>query len=161
MAMVDYPYPSDFVTPMPANPVRVACGLIRNTTEGGHSHFDVLQSLNALINVFLNYTGALPCHDVMGEIVSDVTSPEAAVAAGGASSSSSTLSPSPSSSDDGGGHLPGFRGLGNITSAWNYQACTELPMEPVTNGGTGFCECQCKCECGSAASIGMLLYVPN
>jgi Serine carboxypeptidase S28 len=34
MAMVNYPYPAEFLAPLPAWPVRAACGLITNNSDG-------------------------------------------------------------------------------------------------------------------------------
>eukprot|EP01079_Euglenida_sp_SAG-EU17-18_P005953 gene5954-5842_t len=89
MALADYPDACDFVTPMPAYPVRVGCSTMLGPA---HSDMEVLSSLRMLINVFLNYTGQLPCHEVMGEIVG------------------------PPWED-----RERLQGIGNITLAWNYQ----------------------------------------
>jgi hypothetical protein len=129
----------------------------------------------SMIGVFLNYTGALACADVLGEIVGIGRS--ALILARSIGAQRASASP----------------GLGNITTTWNYQVaappvrlrrtrpepalarfpekrdapmphrirtgghaghacdalrtggsdalrqvCTELPMEPSTNGGDGF-----------------------
>jgi hypothetical protein len=109
MAMLDYPYPCDFVTPMPGNPVNYGCKRMLNRSDS-----DVMSRLKGFIDVFLNYTGQIKCHDVVGEVVGGTARP----------------------AESGLGF--GLGGLGNITRSWNYQACTELPLEPVTNGGEGF-----------------------
>ena len=104
LAMLDYPYAATFVTNMPANPVRVACDRLLKADE-------ILYGMNDAINVFVNYTGELPCHNISMEMV------------GGDSNANSILSPPPS--------------LGSIYRTWNYQACTQLILEPLTSDGNG------------------------
>ena len=123
MAMVDYPFAASFVTPMPANPVSYAC----NATATLHNESDdtlLMQGLATVINVFVNFTAQLSCHNISQELLS--------------SSSSSSLGPSLGPSL---GHVRGCGGhhsLGNINRPWNYQACTELILEPLTSDGDGF-----------------------
>ena len=100
LAMLDYPYASAFVAPMPANPVRVACGRVAAAPSAA-------SKLKGAVDVFLNHTGETACYDARRELL----------AAPGAAP---------------------LRALGAIDRPWNYQACTELPLEPLTSDGFGF-----------------------
>lgn len=106
MAMLDYPFPTTFVTPMPARPVAVACARIADID-------DPLLQLKAAVDVFLNSSGQTPCHNTSRELRAAPRFPGSVDAAG------------PSS-------------LGSIDRPWNYQACTELILEPLTSNGDGF-----------------------
>eukprot|EP00747_Dinoflagellata_sp_TGD_P061015 gnl/TRDRNA2_/TRDRNA2_152328_c1_seq1.p1 gnl/TRDRNA2_/TRDRNA2_152328_c1~~gnl/TRDRNA2_/TRDRNA2_152328_c1_seq1.p1 ORF type:complete len:417 (+),score=62.22 gnl/TRDRNA2_/TRDRNA2_152328_c1_seq1:36-1253(+) len=100
LAMIDYPYPCNFVTPLPANPLKYACA----------SAGSALARLRAILDTYLNSTGAVPCYDVDGDL--------------GPSSVNRLDAP--------------FR-MSTISMApWNYQACTELILEPLTTAGLGF-----------------------
>lgn len=110
MAMVDYPIAADFVTPMPANPVAVACAQAVPPGDDG-----LIVWLNSAINIYLNYTGQLPCHYVESELI------------GHRSVGLKGLL---------GGRRDGDNSIEMI--AWNYQACTELILEPLTSDGFGF-----------------------
>ncbi|KAF2070403.1 hypothetical protein CYY_008273 [Polysphondylium violaceum] len=57
MAMADYPYPANFLEPMPGYPVNVSCERLAATT-------DDVQGLLAVIGVYFNYTGATTCYDL-------------------------------------------------------------------------------------------------
>ncbi|XP_067417562.1 dipeptidyl peptidase 2 [Emydura macquarii macquarii] len=57
MAMMDYPYKTDFMGHFPANPVKVGCDLIL-------AHQDHIKGLAALVGVFYNSTGKAPCYNI-------------------------------------------------------------------------------------------------
>jgi len=107
-AMVDYPYASSFVTPMPANPVKYACDAV-----GEYEPTDqwLFNSLNQVQNVFLNWTSQLRCHNSSAELLA---------------------SASPLLQSVGGSTL------GDISLPWNYMACSSLILEPLTSDGDGF-----------------------
>lgn len=65
MAMTDYPYPTNFLNPMPAFPVDVGCDMLllvanpKNITQ-------VLTALYDASNIYYNFSGNLPCNDITG-----------------------------------------------------------------------------------------------
>ncbi|XP_004494225.1 uncharacterized protein [Cicer arietinum] len=60
-AMTDYPTPSNFLSPMPAYPVKKMCEAIDNSvTENNHT----LGKLYAAANIYYNYTGTAKCFDL-------------------------------------------------------------------------------------------------
>lgn len=138
LAMLDYPYANTFVTNMPADPVGVACALMNGSSASvAHAHSSstttatTLERLNAAMNVFVNYTGQLQCHNVSMEMVGATLNPMRASNAllkhhrfgrGG----------SPAVNDQ--VQMPNV----SIYDTWNYQACTELILEPLTSDGNGF-----------------------
>eukprot|EP00026_Physarum_polycephalum_P008424 Phypoly_transcript_08509.p1 GENE.Phypoly_transcript_08509~~Phypoly_transcript_08509.p1 ORF type:complete len:498 (+),score=83.60 Phypoly_transcript_08509:63-1496(+) len=70
MAMADYPYPANFLEPMPAWPVNLACQKILDPAGG-----TILQRLNAAISVYYNFTGEVQCFNTsvfMTSAASDV-----------------------------------------------------------------------------------------
>merc|ERR1712023_548671 len=67
-----------------------------------------MKGTNLVINVFVNYTGLLKCHNISMEMVG--------------SRRLQMFAPSP----------------GSIYETWNYQACTQLILEPLTTDGNGF-----------------------
>eukprot|EP00933_Yihiella_yeosuensis_P023383 TRINITY_DN18212_c0_g4_i1.p1 TRINITY_DN18212_c0_g4~~TRINITY_DN18212_c0_g4_i1.p1 ORF type:complete len:504 (-),score=68.37 TRINITY_DN18212_c0_g4_i1:113-1624(-) len=62
LAMLDYPVASAFVTPLPANPVRVACEKLKTAANS-------LEGLRAVADLYLNGTGQFRCYDILAEIV--------------------------------------------------------------------------------------------
>lgn len=129
MAMADYPEPTSFVTPMPAFPVAFACGRWDAAAASPQAN------LNALINVFLNFTGVLPCHDTRAELLGE------SAPCGFGSWSPLLRSPRAAAALSlrlGGDALSPSGGLGDISIPWQYQACTQLILEPLTSDGFGF-----------------------
>jgi len=61
LAMLDYPYPTNFVAPLPAWPVKVACKLMIQENQ------DLLNRFAQTVGVFYNGTGNLPCFNISAE----------------------------------------------------------------------------------------------
>ncbi|XP_073990696.1 lysosomal Pro-X carboxypeptidase [Rhodnius prolixus] len=58
LAMVNYPYPANFLAPLPAYPVKEVCSNFRNV---GSSDKDILRSLFKGISIYFNGTGTAKC----------------------------------------------------------------------------------------------------
>uniref|UniRef100_A0A170ZLT6 Lysosomal Pro-X carboxypeptidase n=1 Tax=Triatoma infestans TaxID=30076 RepID=A0A170ZLT6_TRIIF len=58
LAMINYPYPANFLAPLPANPVKAVCSNFQNV---GPSDKETLRSLFKGISVYFNGTGAAKC----------------------------------------------------------------------------------------------------
>eukprot|EP00466_Bigelowiella_natans_P011168 jgi/Bigna1/72016/fgenesh1_pg.18_\ len=130
LAMLDYPYAADFVVPLPANPVKTACSVALErhvSLSTGPSSARLLGALNAAINVFVNSTGSLECHNVSKELLGQEQPLRSLVAAANSNQNSKT---------NNNGSTPGL--LGDISTLWNYQACAEMVLEPLTSDGLGF-----------------------
>ena len=107
LAMLDYPYPCEFVSHLPANPVQVACSLMADESRSP------LAALHRAVLMYVNASGDLKCVDLNAELV-------------GNRRLSAPLRNKPAQATD----------LGVIS--WNYQACTQLIIEPITSNGYGF-----------------------
>ena len=63
MAMVNYPYATSFIFPMPGNPVQHSCEQATNINPVNDE--DYVVALNAAVQVYYNYTGTVtPCYNV-------------------------------------------------------------------------------------------------
>jgi len=60
-AMIDYPYPANFLSPLPAFPVKVACSHLHD--DHGDDDKALLTNLYDVINLYFNYTGSVDCID--------------------------------------------------------------------------------------------------
>ncbi|XP_045795896.1 lysosomal Pro-X carboxypeptidase-like [Trifolium pratense] len=59
-AMTDYPTPTNFLTPLPAYPVKKMCEAIDSISTAGN---ESLTKMYAVANIFYNYTGTVTCFD--------------------------------------------------------------------------------------------------
>lgn len=55
--MVNYPYPSDFIMPLPGHPIREVCRKI----DGSPVEANIVERIFEGISVFYNYTGKVDC----------------------------------------------------------------------------------------------------
>ncbi|KAA8516774.1 hypothetical protein F0562_017028, partial [Nyssa sinensis] len=62
-AMTDYPTPSNFLSPLPAYPVKQMCKAIDNPTVGN----DTFAKLYGAANIYYNYSGNATCFDLADE----------------------------------------------------------------------------------------------
>ncbi|XP_020676664.1 lysosomal Pro-X carboxypeptidase [Dendrobium catenatum] len=60
LAMVDYPYASSFLMPLPANPIKEVCKKIDDFPDGT----DILDRVFAGVSIYYNYTGSVDCFDL-------------------------------------------------------------------------------------------------
>ncbi len=70
VAMANYPYPSKFLSDLPAWPVKVMCQEIVQSINK-HFHRDNTQLVSAIyrgIDVYSNYTGQLECNNIDSDI---------------------------------------------------------------------------------------------
>lgn len=58
LAMVDYPYPANFLAPLPAYPIKVVCLKLTDPNREGK---ELLQHLFGGLTVYFNYTGESKC----------------------------------------------------------------------------------------------------
>ncbi|ROT76904.1 hypothetical protein C7M84_004489 [Penaeus vannamei] len=61
LAMVDYPYPSDFLAPLPAYPIKEVCSQLTNP---GHGPKLLLEELFSGLTVYVNFTGETKCVNI-------------------------------------------------------------------------------------------------
>ncbi|XP_028794690.1 lysosomal Pro-X carboxypeptidase-like [Neltuma alba] len=60
LAMVNYPYPADFMMPLPAHPIREVCKRIDDCPAGT----SILERIYEGVNVYYNYTGDAKCFEL-------------------------------------------------------------------------------------------------
>ncbi|KAL2522446.1 Serine carboxypeptidase S28 family protein [Forsythia ovata] len=60
LAMGNYPYPSDFLMPMPGNPIKEVCRRIDSCPDGT----GILQCIFEGVSVYYNYTGTVDCFNL-------------------------------------------------------------------------------------------------
>ncbi|XP_020241777.1 lysosomal Pro-X carboxypeptidase isoform X2 [Asparagus officinalis] len=60
LAMVNYPFPSGFMMPLPAYPIKEVCKRIDNDPNGN----DLLDRIFAGASIYYNYTGNVSCFDL-------------------------------------------------------------------------------------------------
>ncbi|KAL3726277.1 hypothetical protein ACJRO7_031204 [Eucalyptus globulus] len=60
LAMVNYPYPSDFLMPLPGYPIREVCRKIDGCPDGT----SILERVFEGVSVYYNYTGKVDCFDL-------------------------------------------------------------------------------------------------
>ncbi|XP_027178945.1 lysosomal Pro-X carboxypeptidase-like [Coffea eugenioides] len=60
LAMADYPYPADFLMPLPGNPIKELCRRIDSCPDGTST----LQRVYEGVNVYYNYTGTVDCFNL-------------------------------------------------------------------------------------------------
>ncbi|XP_059489332.1 lysosomal Pro-X carboxypeptidase [Neocloeon triangulifer] len=61
LAMTDYPYPTSFLMPLPANPILEVCQYLRDPKLGAK---ELLGQIFKGVSVYFNYTGKAKCLDV-------------------------------------------------------------------------------------------------
>ncbi len=63
IAMMDYPYPTNFLSPLPGNPVNAVCQVIASASDPSEKDADkiIIQAIAAGVNLYNNYTGKAQC----------------------------------------------------------------------------------------------------
>jgi len=64
LAMMDYPYATSFLAPLPANPVVAVC---EHLSKPYNNDTELLQHVFKAVNVYFNYTGEAKCLNLMEE----------------------------------------------------------------------------------------------
>ncbi|KAK8919050.1 hypothetical protein KSP39_PZI021276 [Platanthera zijinensis] len=60
LAMVDYPYASNFLMPLPAHPIKEVCKKVDGYPDGA----DILDRIFAGASIYYNYSGTVDCFDL-------------------------------------------------------------------------------------------------
>ena len=63
MAMVDYPYPTSYLTPMPGYPVNVSCQAFRGLNTSS-SDEQLINALYQAVKVFYDYQNTSTCNEI-------------------------------------------------------------------------------------------------
>lgn len=61
--MVNYPYPTSFLAPLPGNPVREFCQQIDSVNYSDQD--GLLKAIAKGLEVYTNYTGQIKCNDIL------------------------------------------------------------------------------------------------
>ena len=72
MAMTDYPYPTNFLSPMPGWPVKYVCQNYLMQVTTSDPDVEVLQAMKNAANVYYNYTGGLDCNEIIQDYDNDL-----------------------------------------------------------------------------------------
>lgn len=60
VAMTNYPYPTNFMMPLPGNPVKATCERMTNASA---DDYNLMQQVYLGVSVFQNYSGSTICYD--------------------------------------------------------------------------------------------------
>ncbi|XP_030748658.1 lysosomal Pro-X carboxypeptidase [Sitophilus oryzae] len=63
MVMVNYPYPTSFLVPLPGNPVREFCSKVDSVEYKDDD--GVLKAITTGLEIYTNYTGTTKCNDIL------------------------------------------------------------------------------------------------
>jgi len=69
LAMIDYPYPTNFLEPVPGWPVKVTCQQMLQNMNKNH---DLLSSFAVALGVYYNYTGNQLCYNITNTATDDL-----------------------------------------------------------------------------------------
>jgi hypothetical protein len=69
MQMVDYPYATDFLGSLPANPVMTTINWMYGNVSSPQTDMDYIKRLQVILNVFQNSTGQTKCTDLSSDSV--------------------------------------------------------------------------------------------
>jgi lysosomal Pro-X carboxypeptidase len=71
MAMTDYPYSTNFLSPMPAWPVEASCSFIAPVNQS-NTDWEVLTAMKNSANIYYNYSGGLICNEIIQDYDNDL-----------------------------------------------------------------------------------------
>lgn len=146
IALADYPYPCSFIAPLPSNPVQHACqALLRPPTPPNatisptaEERVASLSALHTAVLGLVNASGDLRCVSLDEELVGDREPPAEDALLGTLSAGRGARPPAASRAWQQLRTRWRERETNLGTVAWNFQACTELILEPLTSDGFGF-----------------------